>query len=181
MYKWHASAISGRGLLIWANRSRYTGSGRTVASAAYQGVLPRSGANVAVKKISHDSRHGLREFMSEIASMNRLHHRNLVQLLGYCWWQGELVLVYDYMVNGGVEKHLFTAGQPVVVHRDIKVSNVLLDDEMNDKLSDFSLALLYDHDSNPQTTHIIRTIGYLALEMRKTGKATTSIDVFVEK
>ncbi|XP_062212868.1 L-type lectin-domain containing receptor kinase SIT2-like [Phragmites australis] len=171
----------------------------------YHGVLPRSGAEVAVKKISHDSRQGLREFVSEIASMSRLRHRNLVQLLGYCRRQGELVLVYDYMVNGSLDKHLFTAGQPalsweqrakivrgvaagllylhegweqVVVHRDIKAGNVLLDAEMNGKLSDFGLALLYDHGSNPQTTRIVGTIGYLAPEMSKTGRATTNTDVF---
>ncbi|XP_062214127.1 L-type lectin-domain containing receptor kinase SIT2-like [Phragmites australis] len=171
----------------------------------YHGVLPRSGAEVAVKKVSHDSRQGLREFVSEIASMSRLRHRNLVQLLGYCRRRGELVLVYDYMVNASLDKHLFDADKPalsweqrakiirgvaagllylhegweqVVVHRDIKSGNVLLDADMNGKLSDFGLARLYDHGSNPQTTRVVGTLGYLAPEMSKTGKATTSTDVF---
>jgi serine/threonine protein kinase len=172
----------------------------------YHGVLQRPvNAEVAVKKVSHDSRQGLREFVSEIASMSRLRHRNLVQLLGYCRRRGELVLVYDYMVNGSLDRHLFDAGKPalsweqrgkivrdvaagllylhegweqVVVHRDIKSANVLLDADMNGKLSDFGLARLYDHGSNPQTTHVIGTLGYLAPEMSKTGKATTSTDVF---
>ncbi|CAL4928127.1 unnamed protein product [Urochloa decumbens] len=172
----------------------------------YHGVLPRSGAEVAVKKVSHESRQGLREFVSEIASMSRLRHRNLVQLLGYCRRRGELILVYDYMVNGSLDKHLFYDGdkpalswerrgkivrdvaagllylhegwEQVVVHRDIKSANVLLDADMNGKLSDFGLARLYDHGSNPQTTHVIGTLGYLAPEMSKTGRATTATDVF---
>ncbi|XP_066333942.1 L-type lectin-domain containing receptor kinase SIT2-like [Miscanthus floridulus] len=175
----------------------------------YRGVLPPrpGGVEVAVKKVSHDSRQGLREFVSEIASMSRLRHRNLVQLLGYCRRRGELLLVYDYMVNGSLDKHLFGAGgnepalsweqrakivrdvaagllylhegwEQVVVHRDIKSANVLLDADMNGKHGDFGLARLHDHGSDSRTTHVIGTLGYLAPEMIKTGKATPSADVF---
>jgi len=80
----------------------------------YHGVLRRSGAEVAVKKVAHGSRQGLREFVSEIASMSRLRHRNLVQLLGYCRRRGELILVYDYMVNGSLDKHLFADNKPAL-------------------------------------------------------------------
>ncbi|KAL6893793.1 hypothetical protein ACP4OV_007891 [Aristida adscensionis] len=176
----------------------------------YHGVFPRTGGEVAVKKVSHNSRQGLREFVSEIASMSRLRHRNLVRLLGYCRRRGELLLVYDYMVNGSLDGHLFDGGgggggrpalsweqrakivrgvaagllylhegwEQVVVHRDVKASNVLLDADMNGRLSDFGLARLCDHGSNPQTTRVVGTIGYLAPELSKTGKATTSSDVF---
>ncbi|KAF8708618.1 hypothetical protein HU200_029996 [Digitaria exilis] len=183
----------------------------------YHGVLRRSSGGaaaveIAVKKVAHNSRQGLREFVSEIASMSRLRHRNLVHLLGYCRRRGELLLVYDYMVNGSLDKHLFVvdgdnnnykpalswerrakiirdvaAGllylhegwEQVVVHRDIKAGNVLLDADMNGKLSDFGLARLYDHGGDStSTTHVIGTFGYLAPEMVKTGKATPSADVF---
>lgn len=171
----------------------------------YKGVMPKSRAEVAVKRISHDSRQGIREFVSEIASMSQLRHRNLVQLLGYCRRQGELLLVYDFMTNGSLDRFLFEGKEPslnwgqrfkiikdvaagllylhegweqLVIHRDIKASNVLLDDSLNGKLSDFGLARLYDHGSNPKTTHIVGTLGYLAPELSKTGKATTYSDVF---
>lgn len=171
----------------------------------YKGLLPGSKMEIAVKKISHESRQGMREFVSEIVSMGRLRHRNLVQLLGYCRRQGELLLVYDFMPNGSLDKFLFDTTKPslnwtqrfqvikgvasgllylheeweqVVIHRDIKASNILLDSEFNARLSDFGLARLYDHGSNPQTTRIVGTIGYLAPELSKTGKATVSTDMY---
>ncbi|XP_048233503.1 L-type lectin-domain containing receptor kinase SIT2 isoform X3 [Ricinus communis] len=171
----------------------------------YRGTLPSSNVEVAVKKVSHDSRQGMKEFVAEIASMGRLRHRNLVQLLGYCRRKGELFLVYDHMPNGSLDKFLFSNEKPnidwvrryqiikgvasalyylheeweqVVLHRDVKASNVLLDADLNGRLGDFGLAKLYDHGSTPQTTHVVGTLGYLAPELTTTGKATTSSDVF---
>ncbi|URE34753.1 receptor kinase [Musa troglodytarum] len=171
----------------------------------YKGVLPSSRSEVAIKRVSHGSRQGMREFIAEIVSLGRLRHRNLVQLLGYCRRQGELLLVYDYMSNGSLEKFLHDQAKPtldwamrfriikgvasgllylhedweqVVIHRDIKASNVLLDDELNGRLGDFGLARLYDHGTDPQTTHVVGTMGYLAPELARTGKATTITDVF---
>ncbi|THG09703.1 hypothetical protein TEA_012216 [Camellia sinensis var. sinensis] len=74
----------------------------------YRGVLPSSKQLVAVKKVSHDSKQGMKEFVAEIASMGRLRHMNLVQLLGYCRRRGEMLLVYDYMPNGSLDKFLFS-------------------------------------------------------------------------
>ncbi|KAK9727201.1 hypothetical protein RND81_05G265000 [Saponaria officinalis] len=74
----------------------------------YKGVLPSTGMLVAVKRVSHDSRQGMKEFLAEVASMRRLTHRNLVQLLGYCRRKGELLLVYEYMIHGSLDKFLFT-------------------------------------------------------------------------
>uniref|UniRef100_A0A803KRT2 non-specific serine/threonine protein kinase n=1 Tax=Chenopodium quinoa TaxID=63459 RepID=A0A803KRT2_CHEQI len=138
--------------------------------------------------------------------MRRLKHRNLVQLLGYCRRKGELLLVYDYMPNGSLDKLLFDKfeksnlcwssrfkiikgvasallylheeWEQVVLHRDVKASNVLLDAEMNARLGDFGLAKLYNHSTDPRTTHVVGTIGYIAPEISTTRKPTTSTDVF---
>ncbi|KAG6631391.1 L-type lectin-domain containing receptor kinase IV.1-like [Carya illinoinensis] len=170
----------------------------------YKGTLP-SNEQIAVKRVSHDSQQGMKEFVAEIVSMGRLRHRNLVRLLGYCRRRGELLLIYDYMPHGSLDRFLYSNGrrhlnwlqrfrilrgvasgllylheewEQIVIHRDIKASNVLLDAEMNGRLGDFGLARLYDHDTNSQTTHVAGTIGYLAPELTRTGRATTYTDVY---
>ncbi|XP_068643600.1 L-type lectin-domain containing receptor kinase SIT2-like [Aristolochia californica] len=170
----------------------------------YRGILPSSKIEVAVKKVSHDSKQGMKEFVAEIVSLGRMRHRNLVQLLGYCRRKGELLLVYDYLPNGSLDKYLFddkstlnwnqrfnilkgvASGllylheewEQIVLHRDVKASNVLLDRNLNGKLGDFGLARLYDHGAGPRTTHIVGTFGYMAPELIQTRKVTTSSDVF---
>ncbi|XP_009787790.1 L-type lectin-domain containing receptor kinase S.4-like [Nicotiana tabacum] len=179
--------------------------GRGGFGKVYKGILRNSKTQIAVKCISHESKQGLQEFVSEIASIGRLRHRNLVQLLGWCRRRGDLLLVYDFMPNGSLDNFLFdqpkmvltweqrfkiikgvASGllylhegyEQVVVHRDVKASNVLLDGELNGKLGDFGLARLYEHGSNPCTTRVMGTLGYLAPELPRTGRATTSSDVF---
>ncbi|XP_009593326.1 L-type lectin-domain containing receptor kinase IV.1-like [Nicotiana tomentosiformis] len=171
----------------------------------YRGVIPISELEIAVKKISQESQQGMKEFIAEIVSIGRIQHRNLVPLLGYCRRKGELLLVYEYMPNGSLDKYLFD--QPrftlnwnqrfrvirgvasglfflheecdhVVVHRDIKASNVLLDGELNGRLGDFGLARLYGHGTDPHSTRVVGTLGYLAPEHTRTGRATPSSDVF---
>ncbi|GMH30103.1 hypothetical protein Nepgr_031946 [Nepenthes gracilis] len=171
----------------------------------YRGTLPTSKIEIAVKRVSHESRQGMREFVAEIVSIGRLRHRNLVPFLGYCRRKGELLLVYDYMPNGSLDKfiydqpkctlswsqrfrviqgvasclfYLHEEWEQVVIHRDIKASNVLLDADFNGRVGDFGLARLYDHGTDPQTTHVVGTLGYLAPEHTRNGKATSSTDVF---
>ncbi|CAL5058162.1 unnamed protein product [Urochloa decumbens] len=171
----------------------------------YKGALRKPAMEVAVKRVSHESRQGMREFIAEVVSMRRLRHRNLVQLLGYCRRKGQLLLVYDFMPNGSLDKYLYDRSkgaldwpqrlhiirgvasglsylhedwEQVVIHRDVKASNVLLDDQMNARLGDFGLARLYDHGSDARTTHVVGTMGYLAPELGHTGKATPATDVF---
>ncbi|KAK9123921.1 hypothetical protein Sjap_013523 [Stephania japonica] len=171
----------------------------------YIGTLPKSKVEVAIKRVSHESTQGMKEFIAEIASLGKLRHRNMVPLHGYCRRSGELLLVYDYMSNGSLDKYLFTnersklswmqrykilqgvasalvylheEWEQVVLHRDVKASNVLLDADFNGRLGDFGLARLYDQGAIPQTTHVVGTLGYLAPELTRTGKATTKTDVF---
>eukprot|EP01018_Ginkgo_biloba_P006600 Gb_30169 [translate_table: standard] len=171
----------------------------------YRGVIPSSGLEVAVKCITKEVTEGMKDFIAEITSMGRLQHRNLVQLRGWCRNKKQLFIVYDYMANGSLDRMIFGNPKTVlpwcqrynilkgiaagllylhqqwekrVVHRDIKSSNVLLDSDMNGRLGDFGLARLYDHSENPQTTHIVGTLGYIAPELIQTGKATPSTDVF---
>ncbi|KAL2541593.1 L-type lectin-domain containing receptor kinase S.4 [Abeliophyllum distichum] len=171
----------------------------------YKGTLPDTNAEVAVKRINNGSKQGLREFISEIATIGRLRHRNLVQLLGWCRQRGDLLLVYDFMPNGSLDKYIFDEPKLIltweqrfkiikgvasglhylheeweqtVIHRDIKAGNVLLDSELNGRLGDFGLAKLYEHGTNPSTTKVVGTLGYLAPELTKTGKPTKSSDVF---
>ncbi|KAM0937973.1 putative protein kinase RLK-Pelle-L-LEC family [Dioscorea sansibarensis] len=171
----------------------------------YRGVLPDSKMEVAIKRVFHEPKRGVREAVAEIVSLGKLRHRNLVQLLGYCRREGELLLVYEYMQNGSLDSFLFNQGKQtldwslrfriiksvasglqylhegydeVVIHRDIKASNVLLDSGMNGRLGDFGLARLYDHGAAPQTTNVIGTLGFIAPELVRACRVTTSSDVF---
>ncbi|ONI08234.1 hypothetical protein PRUPE_5G166300 [Prunus persica] len=170
----------------------------------YKGTLSNA-TEIAVKCVNHDSKQGLREFMAEIASMGRLQHKNLVQMRGWCRKRNELMLVYDYMPNGSLNRWIFDKPKTVlgweqrrrvladvaegltylhhgwdqmVVHRDIKSSNILLDAEMRGRLGDFGLAKLYQHGEVPNTTRVVGTLGYLAPELATVASPTAASDVY---
>ncbi|XP_054795938.1 L-type lectin-domain containing receptor kinase V.9-like [Prosopis cineraria] len=179
--------------------------GRGGFGRVYRGTLPFSNVQIAVKRISHDSRQGMKEFIAEIATIGRLRHPNLVRLLGYCRRKNELLLVYDYMPNGSLDKFLYRMPNSilswkqrfkiikdvasgllylhqqwvqVIVHRDIKPANVLIDNDMNARLGDFGLAKLWDHGNDPQTSHVAGTPGYIDPEIVQSGKSSTCTDIY---
>ncbi|KAK7389122.1 hypothetical protein VNO78_23954 [Psophocarpus tetragonolobus] len=170
----------------------------------YRGTLSNN-TQIAVKCVNHDSRQGLREFMAEISSMGRLQHKNLVQMRGWCRKGNELLLVYDFMPNGSLNKWVFDRPEKllgweqrrrilvdvaeglnylhhgwdqVVIHRDIKSSNILLDADMRGRLGDFGLAKLYTHGEIPNTTRVVGTLGYLAPELATVAAPTSATDVY---
>ncbi|PON48340.1 Mitogen-activated protein kinase kinase kinase [Trema orientale] len=149
----------------------------------YRGVLredngrkSNTGNEVAVKKFSRDSVNGKEDFLSELTIIHRLRHKHLVRLVGWCYEKGKLLLVYDYMPNGSVEKHLYKSSNlstlywrhrykiltgvasalhylhndydQKVVHRDLKASNILLDSNYNARLGDFGLARALENERN---------------------------------
>ncbi|XP_057827099.2 L-type lectin-domain containing receptor kinase IV.2-like [Cryptomeria japonica] len=171
----------------------------------YRGTLPSTGLEVAIKHLTRDLHQGMKDFVAEISSLGRLQHRNLVRLQGWCRHKNQLFVVYDYMPNRSLDRFIF--GNPetvlgwssrysilkgvatgllylhqewewVVVHRDLKSQNILLDSQFNAKLGDFGLARLHDHTQKAPTSGIAGTLGYIAPEIIATGKATVSTDVF---
>lgn len=170
----------------------------------YRGLLSKINTEIAVKRVSRGSKQGKKEYISEVRIISRLRHRNLVQLIGWCHEQGELLLVYEFLPNGSLDSHLFgreaVLNWPVrynialglasallylheeweqcVIHWDIKSSNVMLDSNFNAKLGDFGLARFVNHGQGSQTTVLAGTMGYIAPECVTTGKASKESDVY---
>ncbi|KAF8102368.1 hypothetical protein N665_0198s0076 [Sinapis alba] len=169
----------------------------------YRGDLPQ-GREIAVKRVSHNGDEGVKQFVAEVVSMRCLKHRNLVPLFGYCRRKRELLLVSEYMPNGSLDEHLFdetksvlpwsqrlgvvkgiasalwylhTGADQVVLHRDVKASNIMLDAEFNGRLGDFGMARFHEHGGNAATTAAVGTIGYMAPELITMG-ASTGTDVY---
>ncbi|CAL5438464.1 unnamed protein product [Camellia sinensis] len=170
----------------------------------YRGFLKELNSYVAVKRVSKESKQGIKEYASEVKIINRLRHKNLVQLLGWCHKERELLLVYEFMPNGSLDSHLFKDNtfltwltryniakglaatlfylheewEQCVLHRDIKSSNIMLDSKFNAKLGDFGLARLVDHGRVSQTTILAGTMGYMAPECLVTSKSSKESDVY---
>ncbi|KAM5582631.1 putative L-type lectin-domain containing receptor kinase S.7 [Rosa sericea] len=184
--------------------SRIIGHG--AFGTVYKAFFAVSGTIAAVKRSRH-SHEGKTEFLAELSIIACLRHKNLVHLQGWCVEKGELLLVYDFMPNGSLERVLYQESEEgnlldwphrrnvaiglasvltymhqeceqQVIHRDIKTGNVLLDGNFNAKLGDFGLAKLMDHDKSPVSTLTAGTMGYLAPEYLQYGKATEKTDAF---
>uniref|UniRef100_A0A453CQB4 non-specific serine/threonine protein kinase n=1 Tax=Aegilops tauschii subsp. strangulata TaxID=200361 RepID=A0A453CQB4_AEGTS len=172
--------------------------------SVYKGKLS-DGRVVAVKQLSESSNQGKVQFATEIETISRVQHRNLVKLYGCCLESKTPLLVYECLENGSLDHALFGKGglnldwprrfeiclgiargiaylheesSVRIVHRDIKASNVLLDADLNPKISDFGLAKLYDDKKTHVSTKVAGTFGYLAPEYAMRGHMTEKIDVF---
>ncbi|KAG2623503.1 leucine-rich repeat receptor protein kinase HPCA1-like isoform X1 [Panicum virgatum] len=171
----------------------------------YRGTLP-SGQLVAVKRSQQGSLQGSLEFRTEIELLSRVHHKNVVSLVGFCLDQDEQILVYEYVPNGTLKEsltgksgvrldwrrrlrvvlgaakgvaYLHELADPAIVHRDIKSSNVLLDERLNAKVSDFGLSKPLGEDGRGQvTTQVKGTMGYLDPEYYMTQQLTEKSDVY---
>ncbi|KAH9745810.1 putative LRR receptor-like serine/threonine-protein kinase [Citrus sinensis] len=175
--------------------------------SVYKGILS-DGTVIAVKQLSSKSRQGNREFVNEIGMISAQQHPNLVKLYGCCVEGNQLLLVYEYMKNNCLSRAIFGKdtenrlkldwptrkkicigiarglaylhedSRIKIVHRDIKTSNVLLDKDLNAKISDFGLAKLYEEDKTHISTRIAGTIGYMAPEYAMRGYLTSKADVY---
>ncbi|KAL3812825.1 hypothetical protein ACJIZ3_014093 [Penstemon smallii] len=174
----------------------------------YKGRLETTGQVVAVKQLDRNGLQGNREFLVEVLMLSLLHHPNLVNLIGYCADGDQRLLVYEYMPLGSLEDHLhdlppnkepldwntrmkIAAGaakgleylhdkaNPPVIYRDLKSSNILLDEGFFPKLSDFGLAKLGPvGDKTHVSTRVMGTYGYCAPEYAMTGQLTLKSDVY---
>ncbi|KAK1441537.1 hypothetical protein QVD17_07515 [Tagetes erecta] len=163
---------------------------------------------VAIKRLEHGSAQGAAEFWAEVEMLSMLRHCNLVSLIGYCNDNEEMILVYEYMSNGTLEDHLHKLDTPLsftqrlkicigaarglhylhtgtgieqgIIHRDVKSSNILLDNNWAAKISDFGLSRIspIDKPSTYVNTLIKGTFGYFDPEYFLTGKLTRKSDVF---
>ncbi|PUZ57699.1 hypothetical protein GQ55_5G450100 [Panicum hallii var. hallii] len=172
--------------------------------SVYKGRLA-DGKEVAVKKLKEGGGQGEREFHAEVEIISRVHHRHLVSLVGYCISDDQRLLVYDFVPNNTLHYHLHGHGVPVlewparvkiaagsargiaylhedchprIIHRDIKSSNILLDNNFEALVADFGLARLALDACTHVTTRVMGTFGYLAPEYASSGKLTERSDVF---
>ncbi|KAH6829296.1 Protein kinase superfamily protein [Perilla frutescens var. hirtella] len=223
------SGMSSPSFSLGSSIAAYTGSAKTFSSSdidkatdffneenvlgeggfgrVYSGVL-EDGAKVAIKILKRYDQQSGREFLAEVEMLSRLHHRNLVKLIGICVEDRTRCLVYELVPNGSVESHLHGIDKerspldwgarlkialgaaralaylhedssPRVIHRDFKASNILLEDDFTPKVSDFGLArAALDEENKHISTRVMGTFGYVAPEYAMTGHLLVKSDVY---
>ncbi|TYH17280.1 hypothetical protein ES288_A05G180000v1 [Gossypium darwinii] len=188
------------------NFSRENKLGEGGFGPVYKGEMP-NGKEIAVKRLSINSKQGLEEFKNEVKLIFKLQHKNLVRLLGYCLEEDEKLLVYEYMANTSLDAFLFDSekckvldwekrsniitgtarglqylhedSRLKIIHRDLKANNVLLDDDMNPKISDFGTARTFGgNQMEANTERVVGTYGYMAPEYALEGLFSNKSNVY---
>ncbi|CAL5410958.1 unnamed protein product [Camellia sinensis] len=188
------------------NFSDHNKIGQGGFGSVYKGILT-NGQEIAVKRLSRKSGQGAEEFKNEAVLVAKLQHRNLVRVLGFCLEGEEKILIYEFVPNKSLDYFLFDPQEQEkldwskrykiiggiargmlylhedsrlrIIHRDLKVSNVLLDGDMNAKISDFGMARIFGVDQTQgNTNRVVGTYGYMSPEYAMRGKFSVKSDVF---